>query len=208
MASTFLVAGAALFILMGGMGKVEDRMAANAPHTLDSMTFMDYATYYEHNTNLDLSVDYRAIRWMQDNVKGSPVIAETPGAGIQYEWFNRFSIYTGLPDVVGWQWHEQQQRVLFSGTVIARGAEEDNFYTTPDIQATLDFIHKYNVRYIIVGELEYAKYVTPGWSTDAQGDPTPGCPDCLQKFQQYDGKYWHAVYRDKDGKTVIYEVNQ
>ncbi len=201
-ASTLLVAGAALFILMGGWGKIEDRMAANTPHTLDSMTFMDYATYFERNTNLDLSADYRAIRWLQDNVKGSPVIAEAPGAGIQYEWLNRISIYTGLPDVVGWQWHQQQQRVLFDATVIARGAEEDNFYTTPDIQATLDFLQKYNVRYIIIGELEWAKYVTPGWAGDS-----PGCPDCLQKFQQYDGKYWHAVYRDKDGKTVIYEVN-
>ncbi len=202
-AATGLTAGAALFLLMGGMGKIDDRMAANAPHTLDSMTFMDYATYFERNKDLDLSADYRAIRWMQDNVKGSPVIAEAPSAGIQYEWLNRFSIYTGLPDVIGWEWHQMQQRVIFTNTVRQRGAEVDNFYMTPDIQATLDFIHKYNVRYIIVGELEHAKYETavnfnPGASE---------CPACLAKFALNDGKYWHSVYRDKDGQTVIYEVN-
>jgi uncharacterized membrane protein len=202
-AATALTAAAALFLLMGGMGKIDDRMAANAPHTLDSMTFMNYATYFERNKDLDLSADYRAIRWMQDNVKGSPVIAEAPSAGIQYEWLNRFSIYTGLPDVIGWEWHQMQQRVIFTNTVRERGAEVDNFYMTPDIQATLDFIHKYNVRYIIVGELEHAKYVTavnfnPGASE---------CPDCLAKFAQYDGKYWHSVYRDQDGRTVIYELN-
>jgi YYY domain-containing protein len=202
-AATALVAGAALFMLMGGMGKIEDRMARNAPHTLDSMTFMDYATYYERNTELDLSADYRAIRWMQDNVKGSPVIAEAPSAGIQYEWLNRFSIYTGLPDVIGWEWHQMQQRVIFSNIVRERGVEEDNFYTTPDIQATLDFIQKYNVRYIIVGELEVAKYVTAvNFSPGATA-----CPVCLAKFKQYDGIYWHAVYKDQDGLTVIYEVN-
>jgi len=201
--ATFLIAGAALFLMMGGLGKIDDRMAPNAPHTLDSMTYMDYSTYYERNTNLDLSADYRAIRWMQDNVKGSPVIAEAPGSGIQYEWFNRFSIYTGLPDVIGWQWHQQQQRVLFNNTILQRAGEENNFYITPDINAALDFIHKYNVRYIVVGQLEHAVYeVGTGFSVVPDG-----CPGCLAKFDQYDGKYWHAVYRDQDGQTVIYEVN-
>ena len=200
-AATILIAGASLFLLMGGMGKVDDRMAPAAPHSLDSMTYMDYSTYYERNSNLDLSYDYRAIRWMQENVKGSPVIAEAPSTGIQYEWFNRFSIYTGLPDVIGWQWHQQQQRVLFSSIVIARADEENNFYTTPDIDATLAFIRKYNVRYIIVGELEHAVYeVGTGFSPEPQG-----CPNCLAKFAQYDGKYWQSVYHD--GPITIYEVN-
>ncbi|HVM71756.1 MAG TPA: DUF2298 domain-containing protein, partial [Anaerolineales bacterium] len=159
-----LTAGAALFLLMGGTGKIQDRMASSAPHTLDSMTYMDYATYNERGTNLDLSADYNAIIWMQDNVKGSPVIVEAPSAGIQYEWLNRFSIYTGLPDVVGWEWHQEQQRLMFTNTVRARGVEEDNFYTTTDLQATLNFIHKYNVRYIVVGQLERAKYMPGGFS--------------------------------------------
>jgi len=200
-AAVALTAGAALFLLMGGMGKIQDRMAPAAPHTLDSMTYMDYATYNERGTDLDLSADYRAIIWMQDNVKGSPVIAEAPSAGIQYEWLNRFSIYTGLPDVVGWEWHQEQQRLMFTNTVRARGIEEDAFYVTTDLQAALNFIHKYNVRYIIVGQLERAKYVPGGFSNLV---PTFGV-DGLAKFETYNGKYWHSVYRD--GNTVIYEVN-
>jgi YYY domain-containing protein len=199
-ATSVLVAGAALFLIMGGMGKIEDRMAPAAPHTLDSMTYMDYATYNE-GANLDLSADYRAIVWMQDNVKGSPVIAEAPSAGVQYTWLNRFSIYTGLPDVVGWEWHQEQQRLMFTNTVRQRGIEEDAFYATTDIQAALDFLHKYNVRYIIVGQLERAKYLPGGFSNLV---PVGG-PDGLAKFETYDGKYWHSVYRD--GSTVIYEVN-
>ena len=196
-----LTAGAALFLLMGGTGKIQDRMTPDAPHTLDSMTYMNYSTYNERGTNLNLSADYRAILWMQDNVKGSPVIAEAPSAGIQYEWLNRFSIYTGLPDVVGWEWHQEQQRLMFTNTVRARGLEEDSFYVTTDLSAALEFIHQYNVRYIIVGQLERAKYMPGGFSKLVPA----GAPDSLAKFETHNGKYWHSVYRD--GTTVIYEVN-
>jgi uncharacterized membrane protein len=186
--ATALVAGAALFLVMGGLGKVQDRMTEATPRTLDSMTYMAYATYNEFNTDLSLSEDYRAIRWMQDNVKGSPVIAEAAPAGVQYAWLGRFSIYTGLPDVIGWEWHESQQRLMFTNTVRARGLEEDVFYGTTDINAARDFLRKYNVRYIIVGQLERAKYAGDG----------------LTKFTSYNGIFWNAVYQD--GSTIIYEV--
>jgi uncharacterized membrane protein len=188
LAAMALTAGAALFLLMGGMGKIRDRMNTSAPHTLDSMAYMDYATYNEFDVEMDLSEDYRAILWMQDHVQGSPVIAEAAPAGIQYTWLGRFSIYTGLPDVIGWEWHQMQQRLLFANTVRERGVEEDAFYETPDAFAAGDFLRKYNVRYIIVGQLERAKYGADG----------------LIKFETYNGILWNAVYRD--GQTVIYEV--
>ena len=53
---------------------------------------------------------------------------------------------------------------------------------------TRQFLKTYNVRYIIVGELERAAYT----------------PEGLAKFKAFDGKYWHTVYQD--GNTVIYEV--
>ena len=200
--ATLLVAGSALVILLSGADKIRDRMSIAAPHTLDSMTYMDHVHYSEFGVDMDLSEDYRAIIWMQDNVQGSPVIVEAASSGVQYQWYGRFSIYTGLPDVVGWEWHEEQQRVQFTADVQNRGrVEVDGFYTTTDVQAALAFIHKYNVRYIIVGQLELAKYA-PG----ALGGPVPsGGPDGLLKFEVNNGTYWHEVYRD--GKTVIYEVN-
>jgi uncharacterized membrane protein len=197
--ATLLIAGAFLFLIMGGMGKIRDRMATDAPHTLDSMTYMDYADYYEGfgniSANMDLSQDYRAIRWMQDNIQGSPVIAEAPSAGVQYTWLNRFSIYTGLPDVIGWEWHQVQQRVMFAASVINRGrVEEDGFYTTSNINEAMKFLQKYDVKYIIVGQLERLKYT-----------PTiPDTPNGLDKFEVYKGVFWNEVYRD--GETVIYEV--
>ncbi|MCC7189369.1 MAG: glycosyltransferase family 39 protein [Anaerolineales bacterium] len=183
-----LISSAALFTVTGTSGKVKDRWILEAPHTLDGMTYMDYAQYDEYGQRLNLSEDYRAIRWMQDNVKGSPVIAEAASAGRQYEWHSRFTIYTGLPDVVGWQWHQQQQRVLFSQQVVDRGAEVTDFYNSIDPESIRAFLKKYDVKYIIVGQLERAAYT----------------PEGIAKFDQLEGQYWREVYRD--GATVIYEV--
>jgi uncharacterized membrane protein len=199
-AATLLVAGAALFLIVGSADKISDRMTASTPHTLDSMTYMAYAHYSEFGVDMDLSEDYRAIQWMLVNVQGSPVIVEAAPAGVQYAWLGRYSIYTGLPDVVGWEWHEEQQRVLATATVQARGREVDAFYTTTDLVAARTFLRKYNVRYIIVGQLERAKYApgAPGGSAPA------GATDGLLKFDANNNVLWQAVYQD--GQTVIYQV--
>ncbi|MFN8426064.1 MAG: DUF2298 domain-containing protein [Anaerolineales bacterium] len=183
-----LVSGAAMYTVTATSGKIKDRWILEAPHTLDSMTFMQYAQYDTYGQRLELSEDYRAIRWMQDNVQGSPVIAEAASAGRQYEWHSRFAMYTGLPDVVGWQWHQQQQRTLFSQQVVDRGTEVTDFYNSIDPEGIRAFLKKYDVKYIIVGQLERAMYT----------------PEGIAKFDQLAGQYWREVYRD--GKTVIYEV--
>lgn len=198
--ATLLVSGAALFLVVGGSNKISDRMTPSAPHSLDSMAFMESSIYANYGVDMDLGEDYRAIVWMQENVQGSPVIVEAAAAGVQYQWHSRYSIYTGLPDVVGWEWHQVQQRVLQTSTVIARGREVDSFYATTDTTEALEFLKKYNARYIIVGQLEQAKY-TPG---AANGPIKMGAPNGLEKFELYDGLFWQEVYRD--GKTVIYYV--
>jgi uncharacterized membrane protein len=199
--ATLLATGAALVLLVGGADKIRDRMTPNTPHTLDSMAYMDYATYADYGVTMDLSQDYRAIRWMQDNVQGTPVVVEAAPAGRQYYWMGRYSIYTGLINVVGWEWHEVQQRVLDSAAVIARGKEVDAFYATTDLTAVREFLSKYNVRYIIVGQLERAKYA-PG--APPPGPVPAGSPNGLLKFEANNNILWHEVYRD--GQTVIYEV--
>ncbi len=191
-----LAAGAFLYTVTATSDKISDRMALQAPHTLDSMEYMKYATYADYGRDMQLDQDYGAIRWMQDNIQGSPVIVEAAPAGDQYRWHSRMTIYTGLPGVVGWQWHQQQQRVQFSEQVVQRGVEVNDFYNTTDRDAALAFLKKYDVRYIVVGQLEIGKY-TPL-------DPT--IPNGLLKFDELNGVLWKEVYRQ--GETVIYEVIQ
>jgi YYY domain-containing protein len=185
-----LLACAFMFTLTASTDKISDRMNQDAPHSLDAMEFMAHTQHWDGQI-MELAEDYRAIRWMQDNVQGSPVIAEANCT--EYRWCTRFTIYTGLPSVVGWNWHQRQQRGIFAPQVEERVREVGGFYTTPDVQLALAFLEKYDVRYIIVGQLERNVYPA-----------IPDLPDGLAKFAQYDGEYWNAVYKDKN--TTIYEV--
>jgi uncharacterized membrane protein len=184
--TALLLVGAALYTISATSDKIRDRMAPNVPLTLDSSTYMQYAQYADFDVSMDLAHDYKAIRWMQDHVQGSPVIVEANCP--EYRWCTRFTIYTGLPGVVGWNWHQRQQRTLNPQLVEDRVSDIGSFYTTTDVQQAEDFLKHYNVRYIIVGQLERAEYQGAG----------------LLKFVQFDGKSWDAVYRE--GETVIYQV--
>ena len=121
-----LLAGAFMFTVTATTDKISDRLNHEAPHTLDGMTFMNHSQHFDGQM-MDLSQDYRAIRWMQDNVQGSPVIVEANCT--EYRWCTRFTIYTGLPGVVGWNWHQRQQRALLANnTIFNRVSEIGMFY--------------------------------------------------------------------------------
>jgi YYY domain-containing protein len=182
-----LVFSAALFPVLGTTDKINDRMATDAPHTLDGMAYMSYATYYDMGAEMLLDEDYHAIQWLQDNVEGSPVILE--GQAYEYRWGNRYTIYTGLPGVVGWNWHQRQQRAILQSNIVQERVDAvGTFYFTEDKAYVEDFLAEYDVQYIIYGQLE--RIFFPG--------------EGLNKFELYDGELWQEVYRY--GSTVIYEV--
>ena len=182
-----LVASALLFPLMGTTDKIHDRIDVNAPKTLDGMQYMQTSSYYDMGVVIPFGEDYAAIRWMQDNIQGSPVIVE--GQAYEYRWGNRYTIYTGLPSVVGWNYHQRQQRtILQTNEVQNRVNAVDKFYMTDDLDYVRSFLKKYEVSYIVVGRLEQAFY--PGGG--------------LGKFTAQEGILWDEVYRN--GETVIYQV--
>lgn len=188
-----LLIGPILFPFTAARAKLTDRMVANAPNTLDGMRYMEAARYYDGPTpenyrEMDLSQDYRAIKWMQANVIGSPVIVEANTPEYRH-WGTRYTIYTGLPGVIGWNWHQRQQRALTPDTwVWGRIGEVRSFYTTTSQEEAEAFLRQYNVEYIILGQLERIYYDGPG----------------LGKFAEFEGVLWDKVY--EEGQTVIYQV--
>jgi len=183
----FLVGAAALYPLTAAPAKISDRMANDAPHSLNGMTYMAYSTYNDQGIDMDLGQDYEAIYWMLQHVDGSPVIVE--GNTPEYRWGSRFTIYTGLPGVVGWNWHQRQQRGFVSNEwVTDRVAEIASFYQTTNTEEAVQFLKRYQVKYIILGQLERIYY--PGMG--------------LEKFDLMNGVLWKEVFRDRD--TVVYEV--
>jgi uncharacterized membrane protein len=74
----------------------------------------------------------------------------TPG----YRWGSRYSIYTGLPAVAGWDWHQRQQRGKFGYLVTKRQQDVTTFYESADPAEQTAILDRYDVRYVVLGQLE------------------------------------------------------
>jgi len=150
-----LVLGSSVFLASGTASRIRDHQVwvdaqppvqrANYTPTLDGFAFI----------RAWFPADASAIAWLNANVAGSPVILEA-AAPVSYQWFNRVSIYTGLPDVLGWADHVGEQR--YPNQLLNRVADIGIIYTTPDAVQALVLLHYYHVRYIYVGELEREAY--------------------------------------------------
>jgi uncharacterized membrane protein len=188
-----LVFGASLFVVSGTRARQEARFRETGP-TLNGFAFFPYAVFVEPKAEQDpgddvalrLEDDLPLIEWLRANVEGSPVIAEAVGP--LYRWTGRISQYTGLPAVIGWDWHQVQQRMDYAGLVQQRRTETELFYTTGSTQLAVDYLRKYNVRYVVVGGEERVH----------------GTPEGLAKFGQMTALT--EVFRS--GEDRIYAVDQ
>lgn len=160
---TVLVFLAAMYPLLATRAKVADRWIDDVPLTLDGMAYMQYAQQGENGVVFSLAPDYNALRWLQDNVKGTPVILEGQSAH-EYLWGSRVAVYTGLPSVIGWRWHQIQQRPEESEDleVDRRIVDVAEAYNTTDAARTMEILRHYQVNLIIVGDLERAYYTAEG----------------------------------------------
>ena len=136
---------------------------------------LDYTSPYNNNVRPGNLTDYyNCIEWLNENVEGDPVILEA--YGLSYTDYDIVSAYTGLPTVCGWQTHEWLWRyhgivdpetdLLVSDPehdvwelyLNPRHADIDTMYTSDDPEVVFDLLSKYNVQYVIVGDLERSKY--------------------------------------------------
>jgi len=194
-----LILGGALFLPYGIRARAVDRMSPQTGLTLDGMAFARTGTVVDGAPGreggaaqeIPLAGDYAAIRWMQDNVPGSPVILEGLGYR-EYLWANRVSIYTGLPAVVGWRWHQAQQRAALPDSMVDwRRNDVDECYNTPDVARAWEILSRYGVRYVYVGAYERAYYDPAG----------------LAKFEGLVARGVLRVVYDVEG-VRIYEVGE
>ena len=144
--------------------------------TIDGTAYIDkYSSSHMDNVSEGNLVDYRnAVEWFNEEVEGDPVILEA--YGLSYTDFNMVSAYTGLPTVCGWQTHEWLWRFhgivdIESDLLVAdpdhnvwelyltpRHTDIDIMYTSDDPDIVYSLLRKYNVRYVVIGDLERTKY--------------------------------------------------
>ncbi|MEZ4589889.1 MAG: DUF2298 domain-containing protein [Chloroflexota bacterium] len=161
-----LVAAAALYPPLAIKAKWQVRLSQEAPITLDGMAFMPYANYMESQGlggNVPLSFDYEALKWMQANIPGSPVVAEGYSDNYYRSITNRVSMYTGLPGIIGWSGHQRQQRAILPGQFIdQRLRDVATLYSTTNVAEAQAVLAKYDVGYVYVGQLEWVLYNPAG----------------------------------------------
>jgi hypothetical protein len=152
--------------------KINDRYVPNAPRGLNGMAYMREAMLEGRDIGAGgkpypLKSDYDAIQWMQNNVNGSPTIIEGHTGGNAYLWAGRYSIYTGLPSVIGWQWHQRQQRgesLLDSRLIYDRFTDIEAFYGTQSVEDARRIIERYGAKYIIASSYEKAYFGEAGFA--------------------------------------------
>ena len=104
--------------------------------------------------------EYEAILYLDKNVKGRPVIMEADGDS--YTNACRFSAWTGLPTVLGWNTHEWLWRSSgdtgYPAVLTERKNDIRSFYTTSDRSEMHKILNKYDISYIIIGTEERTRF--------------------------------------------------
>ena len=158
---TLLVLSVSIFPVLGARSRLADRFDTSFTG-LNGAAFMEETTYSDAEGPIELRHDWDAIQWLRREVQGSPVIAEGSTEPHRYRWGGRYSIYTGLPSIIGWSWHQIQQRHGEQSTVGERLSDLNTLYTTTNTTIAATILRRHNVEYIVVGELERLYYPAPG----------------------------------------------
>ena len=129
-------------------------------------------------------VEYRLANFLNEKVRGVPVVLEAQGPS--YQDFTRIASRTGLPTMMGWDYHVMQRGT--SGQEIeARKANVAKIYQTLNPIEAMYWLKQYKVKIVIVGELERKTY--PGGGLDKFAGMTQNLFPIFQ-----------------EGQTVAYEL--
>jgi uncharacterized membrane protein len=171
-AFAFLLFGGLLYPLLATPARIRDRFDPAGPRGLDGSAFLRTAVIDVGGVRMPLDWDRQAFVWIQENVLGTPVVAEANTDPVLYGWGSRYAMFTGLPSVIGWRWHEVQQRASTGAAGIDRRiADLARFYRTQDLDEAARLVARYNVGLVVVGPLERATYGEAGLGKFAAGRP-------------------------------------
>ena len=150
-AKAFAGVGLGMLLLTAGFGFNAIHSRFGNVFDLDRFKGIDASIYVSESFNSD----YEAICWLNENVSGQPVVLEANGDS--YTGYERVSVATGLPTVLGWYVHQW----LWRGDTEAineRAEDIETIYTSTNKDLVKQMIALYDVEYIYIGNLERQKY--------------------------------------------------
>lgn len=201
-AGLVLTTGVVLLGLAYPVQAIGPRLDTRFPHpdakvTLNAFSWMDYASIeLENGDFLTYADDRAAMNWFNEEVSGNPVIAEAAFGTYRCNG-SRFSIATGLPAVIGWERHEQQQR---DRTLLPeRVRDMRELYESEDIDTKNELIDSYGIEYIVVGQTERV-YPEVDGSSCVPTDVTAG----ISVLESMLGTRLEVAF--EQGTTTVYRV--
>ncbi|MGI8690440.1 MAG: DUF2298 domain-containing protein [Thermomicrobiales bacterium] len=155
---------------------------------------------YVSQTNSD---EFLAMQWLRDHAAPDDRLAEAVGNsyGDAHGWFqSRFAAATGIPDILGWYFHEAQWRggseQIVTRELPARAADIGTLYNTTDNATARRILAKYGITWVIVGLTEE--------EGEGQCSVPFGCPPyAAQGLAKFNGMLDLAF---RSGRVSIYRV--
>ncbi len=143
---TVALLGLGLFTTVTGVIAVINTKRVPTPRpTLNGMAYLQQRSPEE----------LAAFDWINRNVQGIPVLLEAQGPS--YQEFSRVTMNTGLPIVLGWEYH-LQQRAQSTADINRRKVDVQTIYTSPDKSKVEALLRRYHVALVFVGALERRTY--------------------------------------------------
>ncbi|MBK6395703.1 MAG: hypothetical protein IPF73_14285 [Betaproteobacteria bacterium] len=177
------------YVPIGAAGRAAARFPGERPATLDGLAFLASARHEYDGRWFALGGDRAIVDWLSAHAPRGAVVLEAQLP--EYRYGSRIASFTGLPTILGYRWHQTQQRPLppLGEIVNQRVANVDAIYRSADDARVRRAVDDYRIRYVVVGGLERAVYP----------------PEGLGKFDA-----WVAAGRARvafrDGESTIYEL--
>jgi YYY domain-containing protein len=196
--SSLAVLASVAYPLLATEARLSERFPVHPSFgTLNALDWMrDGVIQMPDGESLSFADDRAVIDWLNDHVDGSPVIAEASIGPYRCNG-SRISINTGLPTIIGWERHETQQRYLDG--LAERVEDVHDLYASVDTETKLAILRKYDVRFVVVGQLERA-YPEIAGNDCVPTNPVAG----IAAFDRMIGSSLEIVFQS--GSTVLYRV--
>lgn len=131
------------------------------PDDYNAMKWLETRNHIEKRTNnnwlmplsqVDTHVNYN---FFTKHIQDIPVVLEADGDS--YTDYNRISVFSGFPTVIGWGVHEWLWRGSYD-VVAPRKDHVREIYETADYFRLRELLNKYNIEYVVIGKLERQKF--------------------------------------------------
>lgn len=140
LATLFAVSPIVFPALVHGMGAF-DRLVEE--HHIDGLRFLRNG-------------DREAALWLEAHRPPTGEIM-LEASGDSFTYAARLSAVTGIPTVVGWHAHEWLWRDSMDAWSV-RAKDVEAFYQTMDLAARRDFLSRWRIRYVVIGDFERERY--------------------------------------------------